>query len=94
MLFTMVELINLLSYIRERKLLYFLLHQMRSHAMLATQSNLFVPSTVDAPFHALLCRQVLFLLDDITTPLPHAITNPLQEFKDVFPIEIPPDCHL
>jgi hypothetical protein len=62
--------------------------------VLATQSNLFVPSTVDAPFHALLCRQVLFLLDDITTTLPHAITNPLQEYKDVFPIEIPPDFHL
>jgi hypothetical protein len=58
--------------------------------MLATQSDLFVPTTVDAPFHALVCRQVLFSLDDITTPLPCAITNLLQEFKDVSPIEIPP----
>jgi hypothetical protein len=33
---------------------------------------------------------VLFSLEDITTPLPHAITNLLQEFKDVFPAEIPP----
>jgi hypothetical protein len=48
--------------------------------MLATLSDLFVPLTVDAPFHALVCRQVLFLLDDITTPLPRAITNLLQEF--------------
>jgi hypothetical protein len=34
-------------------------------------------------------RQVLFSLDVITMPLPHAITNLLQEFKDVFPAEIP-----
>jgi hypothetical protein len=36
------------------------------------------------------CRQVLFLLDDITMPLPCTITNLLQEFKDVFFVEIPP----
>jgi hypothetical protein len=43
--------------------------------MLATRSDLFVFATINAPFHALVCRQVLFLLDDITTPLAHAITN-------------------
>jgi hypothetical protein len=43
--------------------------------MLATQSDLFLPATVDAPFQALVCRQVLFSFDDITTPLPPAITN-------------------
>jgi hypothetical protein len=63
--------------------------KLKSHAMLATWSDLFVPATVDAPFHALMCRQVLFLIDDITTPLPRAITNLLQEFKDIFPAEIP-----
>jgi hypothetical protein len=36
------------------------------------------------------CRKVLFSLEDITTPLPRAITNLLQEFKDAFPAEIPP----
>jgi hypothetical protein len=30
------------------------------------------------------------LLDDITTPLPRAITNLLQKFKDGFSAEIPP----
>jgi hypothetical protein len=64
--------------------------KLKSCAMLATQSVLFIPTTVDAPFHALLCRQVLFSLDDITMPLPRAITNLLQEFKDIFPAEIPP----
>jgi hypothetical protein len=33
---------------------------------------------------------VLFSHVDITTPLPRAITNLLQEFNDVFPAEIPP----
>jgi hypothetical protein len=62
--------------------------KLKSRAMLATSSDLVVLATVDAPFHALVCRQVLFSLDDITTPIPRAITNLLQEFKDVFPTEI------
>jgi hypothetical protein len=49
--------------------------KLKSSAMLATRSDLFVSTTVDAPFHALVYRQVLFLLDDITTLLPRAITN-------------------
>jgi hypothetical protein len=63
--------------------------KLKSCAMLATRSDFFIPTTVDALFHALVYRQVLFSLDDITTPLPHAITNLLQEFKDNFPTEIP-----
>ena len=58
--------------------------------MLATKSDLDVSTNVDVSFHALVCRQVLFSLEDITTPFPRAITNLLQEFKDVFPAEIPP----
>jgi hypothetical protein len=34
--------------------------------------------------NALVCRQVSFSVDEITTPLPHAVTNLLQEFKDIF----------
>jgi hypothetical protein len=63
--------------------------KLKSHTILATQSDLFIPTTVDAPYHALVYRQVLFSLDDITMPLPRAITNFLQEFKDIFPTEIP-----
>jgi hypothetical protein len=48
---------------------------LKSRAMLATRSNLFLPTTIDAPYHALVCRQVLFSLDNITTPLPHTITK-------------------
>jgi hypothetical protein len=43
--------------------------KLKSCATLATWSDLFVHTTVDAPFHALMCRQVLFSLDDITTSL-------------------------
>jgi hypothetical protein len=63
--------------------------KLKSHTMLATRSDLFIPATVDAPFHALVCRKVLFSLDDITMTLPRAITNLLQEFQDIFPTEIP-----
>jgi hypothetical protein len=56
---------------------------------LASKSDLAVSTNVDVSFHALVCRQVLFSLEDITTPLPHAITILLQKFKDVFPAGIP-----
>jgi hypothetical protein len=58
--------------------------------MLATKSDLIVSTNVDVSFYALVCRQVLFSLENIITLLPRAITNPLHEFKDVFPVEIPP----
>jgi hypothetical protein len=49
--------------------------KLKSRAMLATKSDLAVCTNVDISFHALVCRQVLFSLDDITTPLSRAITN-------------------
>jgi hypothetical protein len=49
--------------------------ELKSRAMLATKSGLVLSTNVDVSFHALVCRQVLFLLEDITTPLPRAITN-------------------
>jgi hypothetical protein len=64
--------------------------KLKSCAMLATKSDLAISTNVDVSFQALVCRQVLFSLEDITTPLPRAITNLLQEFKDVFLAEIPP----
>jgi hypothetical protein len=62
--------------------------KLESRAMLATKSDLVVSINIDVSFHALVCRQVLFSPEDITTLLPRAITNLLQEFKDVFPTEI------
>jgi hypothetical protein len=64
--------------------------KLKSRAMLATKSDLAISTNVDVSFHALVCRQVLFSLEDITTPLPCSITNLSQKFKDVFPAEIPP----
>jgi hypothetical protein len=64
--------------------------KLKNRAMLATKSDLAVCTNIDVSFYALVCWQVLFSLGNITTPLPHAITNLLQEFKDVFPAEIPP----
>jgi hypothetical protein len=58
--------------------------KLKRHAMLATKSDLAVSTNFDVSFYALVCRQVLFSLEDITTPLPRTITNLLQEFKDVF----------
>jgi hypothetical protein len=49
--------------------------KLKSHAILATKSNPTVSTNVGVSFHALVCRQVLFSLEDITTPLPCAITN-------------------
>jgi hypothetical protein len=63
--------------------------KLKSRAMLAAKYDLVVSTNVDVSFHALVCRQVLFSLEDITTPLPHVITNLLQEFKDIFPAGIP-----
>jgi hypothetical protein len=68
--------------------------KLKSYAMLATKSDLSVSTNVDVSFYALMCRQVLFSLEDITTTLPRAITNLLQEFKDVFPLRYPRGCHL
>jgi hypothetical protein len=64
--------------------------KLKSRAMLATKSDLAVSTNVDVSFHSLVCLQVLFSLEDITTPLPRAIINLLQEFNDVFSAEIPP----
>jgi hypothetical protein len=68
--------------------------KLKSRAMLAAKSDLAVCTNIDVSFHALVCRQVLFSLEDITAPMPRAITNLLQEFKDVFPAEIPPGLPL
>jgi hypothetical protein len=49
--------------------------KLKSRTMLATKSDLAVCTNVDVSLHALVCRQVLFSLEDITSPLPRAITN-------------------
>jgi hypothetical protein len=68
--------------------------KLKSRAILVTKSDLTVSTNVDVFFHTLVCRQLLFSLEDITTPLPCAITNLLPEFKDVFLLRYPRGCHL
>jgi hypothetical protein len=67
--------------------------KLKSRAMLATKSDLPISTSVDVSFHALVCRQVLFSLEDITTPLSCTITNLLQEFKMFFLLRYPQGCH-
>jgi hypothetical protein len=49
--------------------------KLKRRAMITTKSEFVVPRTIDAPFHALVYWQILFSLEDITIPLPHAIIN-------------------
>ncbi|WVZ97349.1 hypothetical protein U9M48_042896, partial [Paspalum notatum var. saurae] len=58
--------------------------------MLATKSDLAASAFDDVFEYALLYKRVLFSLDDMPPSLSPAVANLLQEFKDVFPAEIPP----
>jgi hypothetical protein len=49
--------------------------KLKSRAMFTIKSDLVVSTNVDVSFRALMCRQVLFSLEDITTPLPRTITK-------------------
>ena len=57
--------------------------------MLATKSDLADISYHDSLCYALICKEVLFTLDDMPTSLPPIVTDLLQEYKDIFPAEIP-----
>jgi hypothetical protein len=68
--------------------------KLKSHAMLTRKSDLAISTNVDVSFHALLCRQVLFSLEDITTPchmLPLTFCRSLRIF---FLLRYPRGCHL
>jgi hypothetical protein len=45
---------------------------------------------IDDVCYALVCKDALFSMDDISSTLPPSVTNLLQEYSDVFPTEIPP----
>ena len=64
--------------------------KLKDGAMLAIKSDLAASAFDDVFGYALLCKRVLFSLDDMPPSLPPAVANLLQEFKDVFPAEIPP----
>ena len=64
--------------------------KLKGGVMLATKSDLAEIQDNDTLCYAFVCKEVLFSIDDIPSSLPAAVTNLLQEYKDVFPAEIPP----
>ena len=58
--------------------------------MLATKSDLAEIHDDEAYCYALVCKDALFSINDIASTFPAPVTNLLQEFRDVFPFEIPP----
>ena len=58
--------------------------------MLATKSDLLETHATYACCYALVCKDAFFSIDDIASTLPVSVTNLLQQFRDVFPSELPP----
>jgi hypothetical protein len=63
--------------------------KLKDAVMLETKCDIAEISDDDTCY-ALICKRALFSLHDIASSLPPAVTNPLQEYEDVFPSEIPP----
>ena len=59
--------------------------KLKAPVMLAMKSDLAEIHVDDACCYALVCKDVLFSIDDIASTLPAPVTNLLQEFRDVFP---------
>ena len=57
--------------------------------MLATKSDLAEICDNKLPCYALICKDALTLLKNISSSLSPTIANLLQEFVDVFPAEVP-----
>jgi hypothetical protein len=57
---------------------------------LATKSDLDAIDASTAICYALVCKETLFSIEDISISLPSAVTNLLQEYADVFAKEVPP----
>jgi len=64
--------------------------KLNAPVMLAMKSNLAEIRDDDAWCYALVCKDALFSIDHIASTLPAPVTNLLQEFRYVFPSEIPP----
>jgi hypothetical protein len=64
--------------------------KLKAPIMLATKSDLLETHASDACCYALVCKDAFFSIDDIASTLPTSVTNLLQQFRDVFPSELPP----
>jgi hypothetical protein len=67
--------------------------KLKGDVMLARKCDLTEISNDDV-YYTLVGKQTLFLLDDVASSIPPAVTNILQEFEDIFPAEIPPGLPL
>jgi hypothetical protein len=64
--------------------------KLKTPTLLATRSDL---DELHASFglcYALVCKNAFYSIDDKSITLAPAIANPLQQYMDVFPSEIPP----
>ena len=61
--------------------------KLKNPMMLANKSDL---AEIKDVRYALICKDALFSMDDISSTLSSFVTNLLQEYSDVFPTEIPP----
>jgi hypothetical protein len=63
--------------------------KLKAPVMLATKFDLETHAT-HACCYALVCKDAFFSIDDIASTLRASVTNLLQQFRDVFPSELPP----
>jgi hypothetical protein len=62
----------------------------KAPVMLAIKYDILEIHATDACCYVLICKDAFFSTDDIPRTLPASVTNLLQQFRDVFPFEIPP----
>src|SRR6266511_5242551 len=62
--------------------------KLKSACLLATKSNIDDLDFNKFVCYAFVCKEALFSFEDVTSPLPPAITNILQEFANVFPQDV------
>jgi hypothetical protein len=60
--------------------------KLKNPVMFATKLDL---AEINDGCYASVCKDALFLTDDISSTLPPSVTNLLQEYSDVFPTKIP-----
>jgi hypothetical protein len=68
--------------------------KLKTTALLATKSDLDELNASVGLCYVLVCKNVLYCIDDTSIDLPPTVANLLQEYMDVFPFEIPPGLPL
>jgi hypothetical protein len=68
--------------------------KLKSRAMLTTKSDIDVSTKIDVSFHTLVSRQVLFSLEDITTPCYALSLIFCRSLRMFFLLRYPQVCHL